>query len=133
MCVLAVRLVQRKTLAQSAPQTPAEHVIPKAWRQLLSALRKAPLLTVRDFYRHLAGWGDLLSEWRYRAHFERCPLCSSRFLHRHSQRSFPEYWIHSWPSLYPLVRSFLDPTIGIRSPNNSKFIEPRGRRCLENT
>ena len=35
-------------------------MIPKAWRQLLSALRKAPLLTVRDFYRHLAGWGGFL-------------------------------------------------------------------------
>ena len=59
-CVLAVRLVQLKTIAQSAPHTPAEHVIPKAWLQMLRALRKAPILTVRDFYRHLAGLGGFL-------------------------------------------------------------------------
>ena len=42
------------------PNTPAEHVIPKVWLDVLRALRQKPIHTVRDFYRHLAGLGGFL-------------------------------------------------------------------------
>ena len=58
--ILAVRLVQLKTVAKQQPQTPAEQVVPNIWLQMLRALRKAPIVTVRDFYRHLAGLGGFL-------------------------------------------------------------------------
>lgn len=58
--VLAVRLVQLKTVARTAPETPAEGLVPKAWLEMLSALRKRPIQTVREFYRHLAGLGGFL-------------------------------------------------------------------------
>lgn len=58
--VLAVRLVQLKTVARTAPETPAEGLVPKAWLEMLAALRKRPIVTVREFYRHLAGLGGFL-------------------------------------------------------------------------
>lgn len=58
--VLAVRLVQLKTVAKNAPDTPADRVVPLSWLKMLRALRKKPILTVRDFYRHLAGLGGFL-------------------------------------------------------------------------
>jgi Transposase Tn5 dimerisation domain len=58
--VLAVRLVQLKTVARNAPETPADRVVPKLWLEMLRALRGKPILTVRDFYRHLAGLGGFL-------------------------------------------------------------------------
>ena len=59
--VLAVRLVQLKTLARAEPDLPAEHVVPKPWLTMLRALRKRPQIsTVRDFFRHLAGLGGFL-------------------------------------------------------------------------
>ncbi len=59
-CVLSVRLVQLKTIATTQPDLPAIHVVPKIWLQMLSALRKKTLVTVRDFFRHLAGLGGFL-------------------------------------------------------------------------
>jgi len=58
--VIAVRLVQLKTVAQVAPDTPAERVVPRVWLEMLRALRKRPIVSVRDFYRHLAGLGGFL-------------------------------------------------------------------------
>ncbi len=62
--VLAVRLVQLKTLARTAPQTPADHVVPRVWLEMLRSLRNKsvnkPLETIRDFYHHLAGLGGFL-------------------------------------------------------------------------
>lgn len=58
--VLAVRLVQLKTLARGKPELPAEHVVPKAWLAMLQALRQRPIHTLRDFFRHLAGLGGFL-------------------------------------------------------------------------
>lgn len=59
--VLAVRLVQLKTVARDQPNTPARHVVPRAWLEMLRALRKnARIKTVRDFFRHLAGLGGFL-------------------------------------------------------------------------
>ena len=59
-CVPAVRLLQLKTVATTHPDLPAEHVVPKLWLKMLSALRKRKLTTVRDFFRHLAGLGGFL-------------------------------------------------------------------------
>lgn len=58
--ILAVRLVQLKTVARAQPTTKAAHVIPAMWLEALRALRRHPILTVRDFYRQLAGLGGFL-------------------------------------------------------------------------
>ena len=63
-CVLAVRLLQLKTVAQAHPELPADRVIPKIWLKVLSAVRKRKLKTVRDFFRHLAGLGGFLMRTR---------------------------------------------------------------------
>jgi hypothetical protein len=63
-CVLAVRLLQLKTVATSTPDLPAERVVPKIWLKMLGALRKRKLTTVRDFFRHLAGLGGFLMRKR---------------------------------------------------------------------
>lgn len=63
--VLAVRLVQLKTLARAQPDLPAEHVVPRQWLMMLRALRKRPQIqTIRDFFRHLAGLGGFLMRKR---------------------------------------------------------------------
>ena len=63
-CVLAVRLLQLKTVANTHPDLPAEQVVPKLWLKMLSALRQRKLTTVRDFFRHLAGLGGFLMRKR---------------------------------------------------------------------
>ena len=61
MSVLAVRLVQMKTIARSKPDLPANMVVPRLWLEMLRLLRKRPQIqTVRDFFRHLAGLGGFL-------------------------------------------------------------------------
>jgi Transposase DNA-binding/Transposase Tn5 dimerisation domain len=63
--VLAVRLVQLKTLARAQPDLPAEQVVPRQWLIMLRALRKRPQIqTIRDFFRHLAGLGGFLMRKR---------------------------------------------------------------------
>ena len=59
-CVLALRLLQLKTIATTHPDLPAVRVVPKIWLKMLSALRKRKLITVREFFRHLAGLGGFL-------------------------------------------------------------------------
>lgn len=59
-CILAVRLLPLKTVAQTHPDLPAHRVVPQLWLKMLSALRQRPLVTVRDFFRHLAGLGGFL-------------------------------------------------------------------------
>lgn len=59
-CVLALRLLQLKTIATTHPDLPAARVVPKIWLKMLSALRKRKLITVRDFFRHLVGLGGFL-------------------------------------------------------------------------
>lgn len=63
-CVLAIRLVQLKTIARVQPELAAERVVPKVWLAMLRALRKRPIHTVRDFFRHLAGLGGFLMRKR---------------------------------------------------------------------
>ena len=60
LSVLAVRLLQLKSVARLQPDLPAEPIVPKRWLTMLRALRQAPILTVRDFFRHLAGLGGFL-------------------------------------------------------------------------
>ena len=62
--ILAVRLVQLKTVARTHPDAPATQVIPPVWLRMLRALREKPITTVRDFYRHLAGLGGFLMRKR---------------------------------------------------------------------
>jgi hypothetical protein len=63
-CILAVRLLQLKTVATTHPDLPADRIVPKIWLKMLSALRKRELITVRDFFRHLAGLGGFLMRKR---------------------------------------------------------------------
>ena len=59
--VLAVRLLQMKTIARAEPNRPAEEVVPAAWLTMLRALRKTSRIrTIRDFVRHLVGLGGFL-------------------------------------------------------------------------
>jgi hypothetical protein len=63
LSVLAVRLLQLKTIARDEPQRPAQQVVPLRWIRMLQALRKRPPKapwTVRDFYRELAKLGGFL-------------------------------------------------------------------------
>ena len=60
LSVLAVRLLQLKSIANKQPELPAEHVVPRPWLTMLRSLRPRPIVTVRDFVRHLAGLGGFL-------------------------------------------------------------------------
>ena len=64
LSVLAVRLLQMKSVARRQPQLPAEHIVPKAWLEMLRAIRQRPIHTIRDFFRHLAGLGGFLMRKR---------------------------------------------------------------------
>src|SRR5260370_41548779 len=48
LSVLAVRLLQMKSVARRQPDLPAERVVPKAWLDMLRAVRQRPIHTVRD-------------------------------------------------------------------------------------
>lgn len=62
--VVAVRLLQLKSLARTAPDTPANRVIPSIWLQMLKHARKNLArvhdLTIRQFYREVAKLGGFL-------------------------------------------------------------------------
>ena len=60
LSVVAVRLLQMKRMAQQDPERPAEQVVPRQWLQMLRAVRKRAIATVRDFVRQLAGLGGHL-------------------------------------------------------------------------
>ena len=63
LSVVAVRLLQMRTAARENPDAPAEEVAPKAWIDMLHAVRKIPAsrkLTIREFVRQLAGLGGHL-------------------------------------------------------------------------
>jgi hypothetical protein len=64
MSIGAVRLLQLKSLARTAPDTPANRVVPTYWLQMLKAARKGLHrvhdLTVRQFYREVAKLGGFL-------------------------------------------------------------------------
>lgn len=86
LSVVAVRLLQLKTLARDEPQRPAKQVVPVRWIQMLQSLRKRPPRapwSVRDFYRELAKLGGFLGRksdgepgWMTLWHgFEKLHLC----------------------------------------------------------
>lgn len=62
--VVALRLVQLKSVASSEPDRPARTVVPSLWLTMLKAarkkLRRVHDLTIRDFYRELAKLGGFL-------------------------------------------------------------------------
>jgi len=64
MSVVAVRLLQLKTIAREEPDRPARTVVPVLWLQMLKAarknLRRVYDLTVYQFYRELAKLGGFL-------------------------------------------------------------------------
>lgn len=64
MSVSATRLLQLKSLARTAPETPAQRVVPRVWLQMLKAARKGLQrvhdLTVGQFYREVAKLGGFL-------------------------------------------------------------------------
>ena len=60
LSIVAVRLLQMKTIAKAEPNLPAEELVPKIWVQMLSAMRKGKhkkIRTAQDFLRGLAGLG----------------------------------------------------------------------------
>jgi hypothetical protein len=61
--VLAVRLLQLKSVARTDPTRPAQRVVPSRWIELLERIRggkKKPLHTVHDFFRALGQLGGHL-------------------------------------------------------------------------
>jgi len=63
LSIIAVRLLQLKTIAIKEPHRPAASVVPLGWLRMMTALRgpKRPKIqTVRDFFRALAGLGGHL-------------------------------------------------------------------------
>jgi hypothetical protein len=66
LSVVAVRLLQLKSAARTAPDRPAGQVIPWHWITMLIAARKglknmtAATMTIREFYRELAKLGGFL-------------------------------------------------------------------------
>jgi hypothetical protein len=64
MSVVAIRLLQLKSIARSDPDRPARKVVPSLWLQMLKAarkkLRRVHDLTVYEFYRELAQLGGFL-------------------------------------------------------------------------
>lgn len=64
LSVVALRLLQLKSLARTDPDRPARHVVPPLWLAMLRAARKskssAADMTVGNFYRELAMLGGFL-------------------------------------------------------------------------
>jgi hypothetical protein len=63
LAIVAVRLLQLKTVAKAEPDRPAEEVVPLKWIQMLAAVRTGKhknIRTARDFMRGLAGLGGHL-------------------------------------------------------------------------
>jgi Transposase DNA-binding/Transposase Tn5 dimerisation domain len=67
MSVVAVRLLQLKGEARTAPERPAEEVVPRKYVRALKLIRKlsdAVVMTVRSFFRELAKLGGFLGRRR---------------------------------------------------------------------
>lgn len=64
LSVVAVRLLQLKTIARQAPKEPAAKVVPNEWIEMLVQVRKnlsaGQALTISQFYRELAKLGGFL-------------------------------------------------------------------------
>lgn len=64
--ILALRLLQMRTLAKENPELPAIQVVPKEWVETIAQIRKKPSegMTIHQFVRHLAGLGGHLGRKR---------------------------------------------------------------------
>jgi hypothetical protein len=64
LSVVAVRLLQLKSIARTSPEVPAARVVPRVWLQMLKAARKGLNrvhdLTIGQFYREVAKLGGFL-------------------------------------------------------------------------
>lgn len=63
LSIVAVRLLQLKTIAIKEPNRPAAALVPQSWLRMMAALRgrkRAKIETARDFLRALAGLGGHL-------------------------------------------------------------------------
>jgi hypothetical protein len=61
LSILAVRLLQLRTVARTEPVRPAEEVVPRRWGEMLRLVRKGRRIsTVYQFFRELAGLGGFL-------------------------------------------------------------------------
>ncbi len=64
MSVVALRLLQLKSVARTDPDRPAKKIVPRLWLQMLKAarknLRRVHDLTIGEFYRELAKLGGFL-------------------------------------------------------------------------
>lgn len=63
LSILAVRLLQLRTLARTDPDRPADEVVPRRWVEMLRLVRKGrhrAITTVYEFFRELAGLGGFL-------------------------------------------------------------------------
>jgi len=61
LSVAAIRLIQLRSMARTQPERPATEVVPASWVTMLTRLRRGkPILTVRQFFRQLAGLGGFL-------------------------------------------------------------------------
>ena len=64
MSVVAMRLLQLKSVARTEPERPARTIVPRLWLIMLKAARKNRRrvhdLTIREFYRELAKLGGFL-------------------------------------------------------------------------
>jgi len=63
LAIVALRLLQLKTVARRQPDLPAEEIVPRLWIEVLQVQRKQPRQrwTVRQFFRHLASLGGFLA------------------------------------------------------------------------
>ena len=63
LSILAVRLLQMKTIARDTPDRPAHEVAPRRWVEILQRVRRKSsraVMTIREFVRQLAGLGGHL-------------------------------------------------------------------------
>ena len=63
LSILAVRLLQLRTMARTDPERPAEAAVPRRWVEMLRLVRKGRhrvINTVYQFFRELAGLGGFL-------------------------------------------------------------------------
>ena len=61
LSVVAVRLLQLRSVARSDPQRPVDQVVPQRWTSVLKTLRRGrSIATTGQFYRELAGLGGFL-------------------------------------------------------------------------
>ena len=67
LSIVAIRLLQLKTVARNDPERPAEALVPRPWIQMLVQVSRGKhrtIRTVRDFYRGLARLGGFLARKR---------------------------------------------------------------------